>query len=158
TVTRKQAVNVVSTFTSRRLWSRLSLLSWVNDCLHSKIRSIDDLGTGAAYCCIMDLLFPNSIPMRRVFFGIETQDEYAKNFELLQHAFNRHGVNKIIPVDLLVKRRFQDNYDFAIWLRLFYEANRHFSADDYDVRAKRMYQLIGKAMSKTRRLRRRRRT
>lgn len=138
----KQAVNVVTTFASRRLHSRKSLLAWFNECLQTDIQQIDDLCSGAAYCCAMDILFPNSIPMRRVKFTVDKEEECAKNFEILQHAFNKHGVKKIIPIDSLIKGKFQDNYDFAIWFRVFYDANFQAMPDGYDVELKRYNQDI----------------
>lgn len=138
----KQAVNVVTNVTSRRLHSRTSLLAWINGCLLTDIQKIDELCSGAAYCCAMDILFPNSIPMRKVKFTVDKEEECIKNFEILQHAFNRHGVDKIIPIDSLAKGKFKDNYDFAVWFRVFYDANFQKMPDGYDVELKRYNQDI----------------
>jgi len=35
----------------------------------------------------------------------------------LQGAFKRKGVDKVIPVDKLVKGRFQDNFEFGQWFK-----------------------------------------
>lgn len=80
--------------------------------------------------------------MRRVKFTVDKEEECAKNFEILQHAFNKHGVKKIIPIDSLIKGKFQDNYDFAIWFRVFYDANFQAMPDGYDVELKRYNQDI----------------
>ena len=38
--------------------SRHELLSWVNCCLGSDLTRIEQLCSGAAYCQLMDILFP----------------------------------------------------------------------------------------------------
>ena len=37
---------------------RHDMLAWVNGSLHSQIGKIEEMGTGAAYCQLMDILFP----------------------------------------------------------------------------------------------------
>lgn len=138
----KQAINVASNFTNCQLHSRQSLLAWFNDRLQTDIQKIDDLCSGAAYCCAMDILFPNSIQMRKVKFAVDKEEECVKNFEILQHAFNKHGVKKIIPIESLAKGKFKDNYDFAVWFRVFYDANFQKMPDGYDVELKRYNQDI----------------
>ena len=34
------------------------MLAWVNGSLQSQIGKIEEMGTGAAYCQLMDVLFP----------------------------------------------------------------------------------------------------
>ena len=34
------------------------MLAWVNGSLQSQIGKIEEMGTGAAYCQLMDILFP----------------------------------------------------------------------------------------------------
>ncbi|KAH8378305.1 hypothetical protein KR093_010620 [Drosophila rubida] len=133
----KKAVNVTSTYNSRRLWSRQSMLVWVNQCLKGSFFKVDHLGTGAAYCCLMDILFPDSINMRRVKFVTELENDFRNNFAILQQAFTKYGVDKVIPVNQLIKGKFQDNYDFIIWFRLFYNANFQKLPEGYDVEKRR---------------------
>jgi hypothetical protein len=48
---------------------------------------------------------------------------YIENFKILQSSFKKKGVDKVIPVERLVKGRFQDNFEFAQWFTKFYDAN-----------------------------------
>ena len=34
------------------------MLAWVNGCLQSQMAKVEELGSGAAYCQLMDMLFP----------------------------------------------------------------------------------------------------
>merc|ERR1712152_95158 len=49
---------------------------------------------------------------------------------VLQAAFKRMTVDKIVPVDKLIKGRFQDNFEFLQWFKKFFDAN--YSGCEYD--------------------------
>lgn len=106
------------------------MLSWVNDCLRSQFTKIEELCTGAAYCQYMDMLFPGSVPMKRIKFRTNLEHEYIQNFKILQAAFKKMNVDKIIPIDKLIKGRFQDNFEFLQWFKKFFDAN--YDGREYD--------------------------
>ncbi|XP_073848962.1 microtubule-associated protein RP/EB family member 1 isoform X1 [Musca autumnalis] len=117
------AVNVYSTNVTTENLSRHDMLSWVNDCLQAQFSKIEELCTGAAYCQFMDMLFPGCVPMKRVKFRTNLEHEYIQNFKILQASFKKMSVDKIIPVDKLIKGRFQDNFEFLQWFKKFFDAN-----------------------------------
>ncbi|XP_055374215.1 microtubule-associated protein RP/EB family member 1 isoform X2 [Condylostylus longicornis] len=117
------AVNVYSTNVTTENLSRHDMLSWVNDCLQAQFTKIEELCTGAAYCQFMDMLFPGSVQMKRVKFRTNLEHEYIQNFKILQASFKKMNVDKIIPVDKLIKGRFQDNFEFLQWFKKFFDAN-----------------------------------
>ncbi|XP_062132777.1 microtubule-associated protein RP/EB family member 1 isoform X9 [Drosophila sulfurigaster albostrigata] len=124
------AVNVYSTNVTSENLSRHDMLAWVNDCLQSQFTKIEELCTGAAYCQFMDMLFPNSVPVKRVKFRTNLEHEYIQNFKILQAGFKKMSVDKIIPIDKLIKGRFQDNFEFLQWFKKFFDAN--YDGRDYD--------------------------
>lgn len=124
------AVNVYSTNVTTDNLSRHDMLAWVNDCLQSNFTKIEELCTGAAYCQYMDMLFPSSVPMKRIKFRTNLEHEYIQNFKILQAAFKRMSVDKIIPIDRLIKGRFQDNFEFLQWFKKFFDAN--YDGREYD--------------------------
>ncbi|XP_023165132.1 microtubule-associated protein RP/EB family member 1-like [Drosophila hydei] len=142
-------VNVISTNNTKPTWSRQAILSWCNKCLSSNIQKIDDLCTGAAYCCLMDILVPDSVNFSKVKFKCYMENDYISNFILLQQCFNKYKVDKSIPIYKLVKGKFQDNYEFAVWFRLFFEANFNKMPDGYDAMLKRNYQTLAKDLINT---------
>lgn len=109
------AVNVYSTNVTTDNLSRHDMLAWVNDCLQSQFNKIEELCTGertlhkkkirskvgffpfsgAAYCQYMDMLFPGSVPMKRVKFRTNLEHEYIQNFKILQAAFKKMNVDKV---------------------------------------------------------------
>lgn len=124
------AVNVYSTSVTSDNLSRQDMLMWINESLQIPLTKIEMLCSGAVYCQFMDMLFPNSVPLKKVKFGAKLEHEYIHNFKLLQVAFKKFGVDKIIPVDKLVKGKFQDNFEFVQWFKKFFDAN--YNGSDYD--------------------------
>lgn len=102
------AVNVYSTNVTTDNLSRHDMLAWVNDCLQSNFSKIEELCTGAAYCQFMDMLFPGSVPMKRIKFKTNLEHEYIQNFKILQAAFKKMSVDKVSfpfiwPLSLVIR-------------------------------------------------------
>ncbi|OQV14656.1 Carcinine [Hypsibius exemplaris] len=119
----QKAVNVFSTSVTTDNISRHDMLNWVNNCLQSNFQKIEDLATGAAYCQFMHILFPNTVMMKKVKFNTRLEHEYVSNFKILQGSLKAVGVDKIIPVEKLIKGKFQDNFEFVQWFKKFFDAN-----------------------------------
>jgi len=129
------AVNVYNTSVTTDNLSRHEMLAWVNDCLQTKYSKIEEMCSGAAYCQFMDMLFPNCVQLKKVKFKTKLEHEYIQNFKVLQAAFKKMQVDKIVPVDKLIKGRFQDNFEFLQWFKKFFDAN--YQGGDYDPMAAR---------------------
>merc|ERR1719420_649704 len=76
------------------------------------------------------MLFPGCIQLKKVKFNTKLEHEYINNFKVLQNAFKSVNVDKVIPVDKLVKGRFQDNFEFIQWFKKFFDAN--YGGQEYD--------------------------
>ncbi|CAG5134794.1 unnamed protein product, partial [Candidula unifasciata] len=124
------AVNVHSTNASDNNLSRHDMLSWINDTLHTNYTKIEELCSGAAYCQFMDLLFPGSVALKKIKFNTKLEHEFIQNFKSLQACFQKLGVDKIVPVERLVKGKFQDNFEFVQWFKRFFDAN--YAGQNYD--------------------------
>uniref|UniRef100_A0A673XUJ1 Microtubule-associated protein RP/EB family member 1 n=1 Tax=Salmo trutta TaxID=8032 RepID=A0A673XUJ1_SALTR len=124
------AVNVYSTSVTGDNLSRHDMLSWINESVQMNYAKIEQLCSGAAYCQFMDMLFPGCIPLKKVKFQAKLETEFLHNFKLLQTSFKKMGVDKIIPVDKLIKGKFQDNFEFVQWFRKLFDAN--YDGKDYD--------------------------
>ncbi|XP_037069226.1 microtubule-associated protein RP/EB family member 1-like [Pollicipes pollicipes] len=137
------AVNVYSTGGSADNLSRHDMLAWLNDCLQASFGKIEELCTGAAYCQFMDMLFPGSVALKKVKFQTNLEHEYIQNFKTLQASFKKMSVDKIIPVDKLVKGKFQDNFEFLQWFKRFFDSN--YDGSEYDAAAARGGEPLGGA-------------
>ncbi|KAK9534088.1 hypothetical protein VZT92_009159 [Zoarces viviparus] len=137
------AVNVYSTSVSIDNLSRHDMLAWVNDSLHLTYTKIEQLCSGATYCQFMDMLFPGCILLKKVKFQAKLEHESIHNFKVLQAAFKRMSVDKIIPVEKLVKGKFQDNFEFVQWFKKFFDAN--YDGKEYDPLISRQGQDVSPA-------------
>nr|CAH7717611.1 unnamed protein product [Callosobruchus chinensis]CAH7722746.1 unnamed protein product [Callosobruchus chinensis]CAH7726063.1 unnamed protein product [Callosobruchus chinensis]CAH7739807.1 unnamed protein product [Callosobruchus chinensis] len=89
----------------------------------------------------MDMLFPGSVQLKRVKFRTNLEHEYIQNFKILQAAFKKMNVDKIVPIDRLVKGRFQDNFEFLQWFKKCFDAN--YRGTEYDALACRGGETLG---------------
>uniref|UniRef100_A0A1I7RLN5 Microtubule-associated protein RP/EB family member 1 n=1 Tax=Bursaphelenchus xylophilus TaxID=6326 RepID=A0A1I7RLN5_BURXY len=115
--------------------SRMSLLSWVNDCLQSQLNKIEEMSTGAAYCQLTDRLFPGSVPLKKVKWNSRNDTDWVNNWRVLQKAWGDLGIDKPINVLTLMRAKFQDNFEFLQWFKKFYDAND--AGYEYDALAAR---------------------
>lgn len=129
------AVNVYNTSVTTDNLSRHDIIAWINDTLKTNLSKIEELCTGGVYCQFMDMMFPGSIRMKKVKFDTKLEHEYISNFKALQEGFKKLNVEKIIPVEKLVKGRFQDNFEFVQWFKKFFDAN--YDGKEYDALAAR---------------------
>ncbi|KAF9980290.1 hypothetical protein BGZ65_005292 [Modicella reniformis] len=114
--------------------SRQELVAWVNELLSLGYTKVEQLGSGDAYCQIMDSIYGN-LPLHRVKFGSRHEYDYVTNYKVLQNCFLAHKIDKPIPVDRLIKCKMQDNLEFVQWLRRYWDAN--YPGGEYDPIARR---------------------
>merc|ERR1719228_2727229 len=94
------------------------------------------------------MLYPGSVVLKKVKFSTMLEHEYIQNFKILQVAFKKLNVDKIVPVDKLVKGRFQDNFEFVQWFKKFFDAN--YEGQEYDALAMRGGEQIGSSSKPSR--------
>ena len=78
--------------------SRREILEWINSTLNLTIHSIEQLGTGAVYCQLVDAYMPNAVQLSSVSWKAKSEHEFITNFKILQKAFVKLGIQKKIDV------------------------------------------------------------
>lgn len=114
--------------------SRQELLAWMNNLLQLNVTKVEQCGTGAALCQIYDSIFQD-LPMSRVKFNVNTEYAYIQNFKLLQNAFTRHGIERQVPIESLVKCKMQDNLEFLQWTKKYWD--QYYPGGEYDAITRR---------------------
>jgi hypothetical protein len=109
--TRPTISNVYATSATTENMSRNELLAWVNDCLQSGFTKIEDLKIGAPYAQFTDFLFPGWIQLKRVKWNSRLELDWLANWKLVQVAWKSLGIDKVVPVDKLIKGKFQVSFD-----------------------------------------------
>lgn len=113
--------------------------------------------SSAALCQVYDSIFLD-VPMSRVKFNVNSEYAYIQNFKVLQSelppppsppppsaelpltpprpdTFTKHRIDKMIPVESLVKCKMQDNLDFLQWTKKFWD--QYYPGGDYDAVGRR---------------------
>lgn len=119
--------NVVASSHTAHNLSRHDLLQWINESLGLKLVKVEELCSGSAYCQFMNMLFPGCISLKKVKFQATQEHEYISNLKLLQVAFRAVGCEKSVPIEKLIKGKFQENFEFVQWFKRFYDANAEFA-------------------------------
>ncbi|CCU80373.1 microtuble-associated protein EB1 [Blumeria hordei DH14] len=131
--------------------SRQELVAWLNNLLSLNITKVEQCGTGAALCQVFDSIYLD-IPMSRVKFNVNTEYAYLQNFKVLQSkflsylfnykaltslldCFTRHGIDRPVNVEQLIKCKMQDNLEFLQWTKKFWD--QYFPGGDYDAVGRR---------------------
>ncbi|RUS18670.1 calponin homology domain-containing protein [Endogone sp. FLAS-F59071] len=114
--------------------SRTELIGWLNDLLQLSYTKIEQVGTGAAYCQIIDSIH-GDLPMGKVKFDTKHDYEYVTNYKILQGAFEKHKIDKVIPVERLMKCKFQDNLEFLQWVKKYWD--QYYQGGAYDAQSRR---------------------
>ncbi|CAJ0883869.1 2835_t:CDS:2, partial [Entrophospora sp. SA101] len=92
------------------------------------------LTEGAALCQVFDSIY-NDVQMSKTKFNARHEYEYVANFKVLQTAFDKHKIDKMIPVERLVKCKFQDNLEFLQWVKKYWDT--YYPGGSYDAVARR---------------------
>uniref|UniRef100_G3PE02 DNA (cytosine-5-)-methyltransferase n=1 Tax=Gasterosteus aculeatus aculeatus TaxID=481459 RepID=G3PE02_GASAC len=103
--------------------SRIYLVSWYNNLLKTNFKDVQEMGSGACQCQIMDCIIPGSIAMTKVKFDAHSEDDCKHNFRLLHEAFSKNGLTKIIPIEELIQGDLKVHFDLLKWLKRFYTSN-----------------------------------
>jgi len=130
-------INVTSTSNNMDTLSRNELVGFINDTLVLNYTKVEQMCTGAAYCQMLHMLWPEKVPLKKVKFNAKLEHAYIDNWKVLQDAFKKLHIEKDVPIQRLVKGRFQDNFEFLQWFYKFFTINDSGDHDSYDAVAHR---------------------
>jgi len=127
-----EARNVCNTSVNSVTLSRYALIDWINGAIGEKRYSkAEQLCDGYGYCVIMNQLFPGVIAEAKIKRDTVVDVNKLWNLKQFQMAFSRCRVSQDVPINLLIKGKYQDNYEFAQWFKKFYDTNdRHDNGDN----------------------------
>lgn len=115
---------------------RTEILNWINEFLKLDLVKIEQTASGAVACQIMDALYPGTVPMHKVNWKATQEYEFINNYKILQQAFLKQKIAKVIEVEKLSKGKYQDNLEFMQWLKRYYDLNAN-KGISYDPIARR---------------------
>ncbi|KAJ3190699.1 hypothetical protein HK101_008459 [Irineochytrium annulatum] len=114
--------------------SRTELIAWLNDLLQLSYSKVEQCGSGAVYCQIMDSIY-RDVPISKVKFNAKHEYEYIQNYKVLQNIFDKHKIENAIPVERLAKCKMQDNLEFLQWTKKYWD--QYYPGGVYDAVSRR---------------------
>jgi len=114
---------------------RVELLNWLNELIQLDYTKVEQTCSAAAFCQIMDVLYPTKVPLSKVNYNAKLEYEYVNNFKVLQSVFDKMGIDKHIDVPKLVKGKYQDNLEFLQWIKRYFEL--HYDGQEYNALERR---------------------
>lgn len=114
---------------------RTELIEWVNQLLDLEYKKVEDTANGAAFCQIVDLIHPGTVPLGRVNFNADLPHESMENLKILQEAFMKNGIKEDIDVASLSKKRYVAALNLLQFLYQYY--NQSAVPNDYNPKVRR---------------------
>ena len=121
---------------------KAELIAWVNSTLALEVARIEELGTGAVYCQLVDAMFPGKVAMARVNWRARNEWEFLTNLKILQQSFLKCRIHKHIEVEKLAKCKYQDNLEFVQWLKRYFDLHNKNDLTTYDPAAARKNAVV----------------
>lgn len=118
---------------------KTELLAWVNETLKLNLTKIEQLGTGAVYCQILDIMYPGKIQMQKVNFAATNEWQFINNLKILQSGFSKCKILKYIDIEKLAKSKYQDNLEFIQWMKRYFDLHNKTDLSTYDPEAARKH-------------------
>ena len=101
--------------------SKAVLLEWLNTMFGLSYAKVEECASGAVYCQILDAIYPGTVPMKIVKWNAKNEYEWVANFKIAQKVMTTQNIAKPLPIDKLVKGKYQDNLEFLQWFKHFFE-------------------------------------
>ena len=111
------------------------VLAWVNKVTQANVERIEQLGTGAVHCQLIDAFYEKVVPLSKVNWKARADHEFIHNLRLMQKALVDLKFNKKVDIEKLAKAKYQDNLEFAQWIKKILEPKT--MREDYDPVARR---------------------
>lgn len=67
--------------------------------LQLNLTKIEQLGSGAVYCQVIDVIHSNAVAMNKVNWKAKSDYEFTQNLRILQDAFKKIGIKRYVEVD-----------------------------------------------------------
>ncbi|KAJ3225958.1 hypothetical protein HDU81_007566 [Chytriomyces hyalinus] len=124
--------------------SKTELLAWLNQLLSLNYSAVEQCGSGSAFCQMIDSIY-GTVPLTRVKFETKNEYDYVSNYKILQGVFNKHKIERNIPIDKLVKCRYADNLEFLQYMKKYWDT--HYPGGEYN--AQELRDMAMKSKPKT---------
>jgi RP/EB family microtubule-associated protein len=117
--------------------TKKELIEWLNVTLELTITKIEEISSGAIFCQLLDVLYPNRFPMSKVHWGAEEPHEFVANYKLLVSMLAELRIDKTLDVNKMIHCRPKELLELVGWFRQYYEKIGGSRNGEYDCHAQR---------------------
>jgi microtubule-associated protein, RP/EB family len=100
---------------------RRDIMDFINNTLDLRLAKVEDTASGCVACQLLDMMFPNVVPMSKVNWSANKDFEYVANYKILQTGFTKLSIDRHIDVDRLITGKYMDNLEFMQWFKRYFE-------------------------------------
>ena len=100
---------------------RRDIMDFINNTLDLRLAKVEDTASGCVACQLLDMMFPNVVPMSKVNWSANKDFEYVANYKILQTGFTKLNIDRHIDVDRLITGKYMDNLEFMQWFKRYFE-------------------------------------
>ena len=102
---------------------RKEIIDFVNTTLELRLNKVEETASGCVACQLLDMMYPNTVPMSKVDWSANKNFEYVANYKILQTCFTKLHIDRHIDVDRLISGKYMDNLEFMQWFKRYFELN-----------------------------------
>ena len=125
---------------------RKEIIDFINNTLELRLTKVEDTASGAVACQLLDIMYPNTVPMNKVDWSAKQSTEYLHNYKILQTCFTKLRIDRHVDVDRLITAKYMDNLEFMQWFKRYFELQVT-DKGDYDCRGRRALGKGGAAVA-----------
>ena len=125
---------------------RKEIIDFINNTLELRLTKVEDTASGAVACQLLDIMYPNTVPMNKVDWSAKQSTEYLHNYKILQTCFTKLRIDRHVDVDRLITAKYMDNLEFMQWFKRYFELQVT-DKGDYDCRSRRALGKGGAAVA-----------
>ena len=117
--------------------SKNELLSWASKLLDLKLTTLEEMGTGAVFCQLLDACHPGTVKLNKVNWKANSETDYISNFKIFQQGLLTNDINKPIDINRLSKGKQYDLNELLQWIYGYYLNSKDNLRDRYNAKKKR---------------------
>ena len=117
--------------------SKNELLSWASKLLDLKLTTLEEMGTGAVFCQLLDACHPGTVKLNKVNWKANSETDYISNFKIFQQGLLTNDINKPIDINRLSKGKQYDLNELLQWIYGYYLNSKDDLRDTYNAKKKR---------------------
>ena len=117
--------------------SKNELLSWASKLLDLELTTLEEMGTGAIFCQLLDACHPGTVKLNKVNWKANSETDYISNFKIFQQGLLTNDINKPIDINRLSKGKQYDLNELLQWIYGYYLNSKDDLRDTYNAKKKR---------------------